>query len=192
MLKQPREPELWTTSVVVVDAPSHSEKPAHILAYREVFRSTAEPRHVGLVAFQIRLVSGRMNHCGEFTVFVFPPFLVPSSLPVRRQRPSLMQMKLSQLTAHFPADSQSTLQSREGLSGADSISTQRCARTVIYGFQLMTSDTEREVQGDFPWAVLIRSVTRAEFLASFFPFFCKGGRNLLINLRKWRTPPLSV
>lgn len=55
-----------------------------------------------------------------------------------------------------------TLQGRDDLSGADSVST----RTVMYGFQLMTS--ESEVQGDFPQAVLTESVTRAEFLTSLF------------------------
>ena len=168
MLKQSREPELWTTGVVVVDAPSHSEKPAHILAYREVFRSTAEPRHVGLVAFQIRLVSGRMNHCGEFTVFVF--FHLSSSPP--RCLCAAKGLLLCKWSSHSSRLTfQPTVSPHYRAERASAVPT----RTVIYGFQLITSDTEREVQGDFPWAVLTRSVTRAEFLASFFSFFFLQG-----------------
>ncbi len=58
---------------------------------------------------------------------------------------------------------------------ADPIRTRRCAHKVMYESQLMTWNTEKEVQGDFPQALLTRSVTPAEFLASFCRLISQSG-----------------
>lgn len=89
---------------------------------------------------------------------------------------SVMEMTLSQRKSHsisFFSPSHSTSWRTD--------SVQCCTCTVMYGFKLTTSDTEKVAQGDFSQAVLTPSVTLAEFLTPFLQRWL----NLSINLPKW-------